>query len=66
MYNFSCKGCTDRKVGCHSTCEKYLAESAENAKNMEQIRKVKDGEYAAVDILSEGRRKNKRRYERRK
>lgn len=65
MYNFSCKGCTDRKVGCHSKCEKYLAESAENVKNIERIHKVKEEEFAAVDFLVEGRRKNKRKYERR-
>lgn len=27
---FSCKGCTERYVGCHSSCEKYIAEKAEN------------------------------------
>ena len=21
---FPCKGCTERKVGCHATCERYL------------------------------------------
>lgn len=23
---FKCKGCADRKVGCHSTCESYKEE----------------------------------------
>lgn len=27
--NAPCKGCQDRQVGCHSTCEKYLAYQAE-------------------------------------
>lgn len=27
---FSCKDCTERHVGCHSTCEKYISEKAEN------------------------------------
>lgn len=27
---YSCKGCTERHVGCHSTCQKYIAEKAEN------------------------------------
>jgi hypothetical protein len=27
MGNFTCKGCEKRHVGCHSTCEKYKAES---------------------------------------
>ena len=24
-YDYPCKDCTDRAVGCHSKCEKYLA-----------------------------------------
>lgn len=34
---FSCKNCNERHVGCHSTCEKYIAEKAEN----ERIRQLK-------------------------
>lgn len=32
MAVFSCKGCVPpvRHVGCHATCEKYIAEKAEN------------------------------------
>ena len=29
---FTCAGCTDRKVGCHATCEKYNREKAEHAR----------------------------------
>lgn len=29
MRGFTCKDCKDRKVGCHSTCEKYNLEKAE-------------------------------------
>lgn len=25
MENNGCLGCTNRKVGCHSTCDKYLS-----------------------------------------
>lgn len=45
-----CKGCEDRKVGCHATCEKYKA-----------YRAVKEAEYAwrmeqrrADEALDEG------------
>lgn len=34
---FSCKDCNERHVGCHSTCEKYIAEKAES----ERIRQLK-------------------------
>lgn len=27
-----CKGCENRQIGCHSTCEKYTAAVAENEK----------------------------------
>ena len=33
--NKSCKDCTDRHVGCHSTCDTYK----ENCKKWEEIRK---------------------------
>lgn len=40
-----CYKCTERTIGCHSTCEKYLAEVAEN----ETLRKKRagDADYAA-------------------
>lgn len=25
---YACKGCTDRQVGCHITCEKYIEQKA--------------------------------------
>ena len=31
---FTCFGCNDRFVGCHSKCEKYQAEKAEWQKMM--------------------------------
>lgn len=36
---FSCKGCTERHVGCHATCEKYIAEKAENDRIREEAQK---------------------------
>ena len=29
MVKNKCKGCTDRKVGCHSNCESYITYRAE-------------------------------------
>ena len=37
---FSCKGCTERHVGCHATCEKYIAEKAENDRIREEAQKA--------------------------
>ena len=36
--NFSCKDCVPpvRHVGCHSTCEKYIAEKNNNDKRLEE------------------------------
>lgn len=41
MAKFSCKGCTERHVGCHSTCEKYITEKAENDKLREKEHELK-------------------------
>ena len=35
-FRFSCKDCTERHVGCHSTCEKYISEKAENDRLREE------------------------------
>lgn len=36
-----CLNCKDRFVGCHSTCEKYIAFTKENNKKKEEIRAEK-------------------------
>lgn len=41
MAKFSCKGCTERHVGCHSTCEKYITEKAENDRLREKEHELK-------------------------
>jgi len=28
--SFTCKDCTNRRIGCHSSCEKYLKEKADH------------------------------------
>lgn len=39
--NFCDKDCTDRKVGCHSSCKKYLERKAKYDKNKADVRKIK-------------------------
>ena len=30
MAAFTCKDCTDRHIGCHDTCEKYIKEKMDH------------------------------------
>lgn len=45
---FSCKDCVppERHVGCHSTCEKYLTEKAENDRIREEENKRKTSQVS--------------------
>ena len=37
-----CKGCTERVLRCHSTCERYLEFKAKNEKRLEEKHKQTD------------------------
>lgn len=37
-----CRNCKDRKVGCHSTCERYKEFTEINEKRKEEIRQDKE------------------------
>lgn len=51
-----CKDCTERYIGCHGTCKKYLDEvKAENEKK-ERLRKQKKGQNEADAVLHMVRR----------
>ena len=41
-----CFKCTDRHIGCHATCERYIEESELNRKKREENQKQKDA-YSA-------------------
>ena len=43
MTELKCKGCLKRKVGCHATCESYLAWKKEHDELKEKQREVADG-----------------------
>ncbi len=45
--NVPCKGCSDRVVGCHSTCEKYAEFVKENNKRLHEQKKIAKEEYRA-------------------
>ena len=37
-----CKDCTDREIGCHSNCEKYIEWKNEHNRKREVLRKDED------------------------
>lgn len=37
-YHGHCLGCKDRKVGCHSTCEYYIADKKAYEEELEMIK----------------------------
>ena len=37
--SFPCKNCTERIIGCHSTCEKYLKSKEDNDKRLDKLNK---------------------------
>lgn len=40
--SFTCKDCTNRRIGCHSSCEKYLKEKADHNIIMRRIRNAEE------------------------
>lgn len=40
-----CEGCTERQVGCHGNCEKYIAEKAAHDTERDTVRKRKNEYY---------------------
>lgn len=55
-----CKGCEERKVGCHSGCEKYLAAAAENKEKVGKAIEAKKTEAIYDGYYSKTIRKAKR------
>jgi hypothetical protein len=41
-----CYKCTERAVGCHTTCEKYISEQKTNEKRTAERRKLYEQESA--------------------
>jgi len=58
-----CHGCTDRTLGCHSTCERYIEQSAKRTAEREAMQKQKRNYSAQLDRKIEGvLRMQKRRH----
>ena len=54
-----CLGCTDRHLGCHSKCGRYLAWCSVREKEKEKVRKEKEKDAMFMEHLI--RTKNKTR-----
>jgi len=52
-----CRGCEERYVGCHGSCEKYIQAKKETEEAKENERAYK----ANVDYLGERKRKRERK-----
>lgn len=52
MYNSPCKGCTNRIVGCHSTCRDYNEYKVNHEWELELIRREKQKELIANDYIA--------------
>lgn len=57
----TCKDCADRTIGCHSTCEKYLAQKAEHDLDAERIRNLKIQDYEFKKLAGDHRYKQIKR-----
>ena len=51
MSKKGCKDCTERKVGCHSTCEMYLSEKAKREQKKVEIFKRMNEDKVVKDVL---------------
>lgn len=61
MYTYPCRECTDRAVGCHSVCQKYLEAKAKRSEIVRAILKVKKVEDGIDDYKIRAIEKTKQR-----
>lgn len=52
-----CMNCTDRQVGCHSTCEIYKEQKAQWDKIRAEEKEQQRQKYCRVDSILEGKRR---------
>lgn len=62
MIQSKCRGCTERRVGCHAECEKYAEFMAENQKALDK--RDEDREYYDFVKVRSGRNSKKYRKKR--
>ena len=59
MVNFTCKGCTNRHVGCHATCQAYIKAAEAKQRDKEILRELahSDWDYQDYQCRRKGTRK---------
>jgi hypothetical protein len=55
-----CKGCTDRQLACHASCDKYKHWKADRDTLTDVIRRDKQAYYAATHRMAKTSRRPKR------
>ena len=55
-----CKDCPDRVIGCHSNCERYIAEKADHDAEKTQIFRERNKEMAQISIAKAGIKRMKK------
>lgn len=57
----SCKGCTDRTVGCHADCPRYLADKAKRDEQAELIKREQGKDFLINRYKADIKRKIRRK-----
>lgn len=57
-----CKGCEDRAVGCHSSCERYKQYKAELAAAKAELYGKQQENIMIGDVISRSVKKTRRKY----
>lgn len=66
MFKYPCKDCTDRVVGCHSTCLKYMEAMAAHTKQTMEILAIKKAEEGMDDYKVRVVMETKKRFDKRR
>ena len=64
MFRYPCKDCSDRVVGCHSKCDKYLATRAEHKRWLEECEARIAAEKDIIDFKLKTIYKTNKKYDR--
>lgn len=49
-----CFKCTDRHIGCHATCERYITQAEQHQNELADIRRQKEAYSAQMDRMIDG------------
>ena len=56
-----CMGCTNRAVGCHGKCEKYITAKAEYSKAKRIARDAYNAEYSITNYVVDQKKKGNKK-----